>query len=98
DCGLIDRIIPINMQEIEDDMPLQPSKSIEYYTVGNVLKIIASHGASGFIPEFDVSFKSIDDICDSITHEIMTTHQNTMLSDLTISLPDGIQTQTEQLQ
>lgn len=98
DCGLIDRIIPANMQEIEDDMPLQPSKSVEYYTVGNILNIIASHGASGFIPEFEISFKSIDDMYDSITHEIMTTHQDTMLSDLTISLPGRVQIQTKQPQ
>lgn len=88
DCGLLDKIVPADADELEDDMPLQPSRSLEFYTVGNVLNSIASHGAADFIPGFEESFKAIDDICDSITDKIKSSQQNILLTDIPVTLPD----------
>lgn len=88
ECGLIDQIVPVGTQEIEDDMPLQPSRGLDYYTVGNVLSTITSHGATDFIPGFDESFKAIDELCNAISERITVSQQNTLLSDLPITLQD----------
>ncbi len=89
DCGLLNRVVPDGAHELEADLPLQPSKSLDYYTVGNVLNVITSHGASDFIPKFDDSFKSVDALCDSISDNIISSHQTTLLSDIDITLPDN---------
>ena len=88
DCGLINRVVPSSAHELEDDLPLQPSKDLEYYTLGNVLCILASHGESDFIPEFDEKFKEIIQLCDSITEKVRTSHQDFPLYDISINVPE----------
>jgi membrane protein len=87
DCNLIDRVAPPNTQELDEDLPLQPAKSLEYYTLGNVLSVLASHGETGFIPDFNDSFKEIIKLCDNITDTVKASNQNVLLSDIPITLP-----------
>ncbi len=82
ECGLLTKVLPPNVQDIEDDLPLQPSMSLEHYTVGNVLSIIREHGESGFIPGFDERFSGVCEVCDNIMHEIEKANADVQLCEL----------------
>lgn len=86
DCGLLTKIVTDDIEEVHDDLPLQPTMSLDYYTVGNVLKVLSSHGASDFIPKFDERFGNIDKLCDSITDSIIKSRQTTLLSDIEVNV------------
>ncbi|MCM1295313.1 MAG: YihY/virulence factor BrkB family protein [Muribaculaceae bacterium] len=88
ECGLINKIVPRDEHEIEDDLPLQPSMDLSFYTIGNVLNRLASHGMTDFIPEFNENFSELNALCDKITSQIATSNQNTLLADISFNIQE----------
>ncbi len=81
-CGLLVRVAPLGETEISDDLPIQPSLSIDHYTVSFVIDTLRNHGEDNFIPGFDKEFPEVVKVCDEIYRQISSAEGKTLLTDL----------------
>lgn len=81
-CGLAVRVAPDSTGEITSDLPIQPSMSIEHYTLRFLLDKLRNHGDSDFIPDFENNFPGVVAVCQNITDRIDTVSQDTLVADL----------------
>jgi len=95
-CGLLQRVV---IGKSTDVFGLAPAKDPMAITVGQAIKTINEHGNSGFIPDFDRRFGSVNDMIDKVeashfgvTSEIR--HSQLAVTDL---LTDNKPTQTVNL-
>lgn len=81
-CGLLVRVAPLGETEISDDLPIQPSLSIDHYTVSYVIDTLRNHGEDNFIPGFDKEFPEVVKVCDEIYRQISSAEGKILLTDL----------------
>lgn len=62
-CGLLQRVV---IGKSTDVFGLAPAKDPMAITVGQAIKTINEHGNSGFIPDFDRRFGSVNDMIDKV--------------------------------
>jgi len=87
DAGLVCHVVPADAHAGDvDDLPLQPSREPSAYRVGDLIKILDNHGASGFIPGFDTNFAAVDAIVADIETAISRGEPDVELSALEIIL------------
>ncbi len=82
-CDLVVRIAPQGEQtDVREELPLQPSTSIDKYTLAWVLSRIDAHGESGFVPGFDTKFKSAISAIDNLTARLEQASAETLIINL----------------
>lgn len=84
EADLVSRVI------IEDDdntePGFQPAIDINKLSVAYVLNKLDNHGASGFVPQFDDNFSTINNILDNIEGAISQSTDNQLIKDIDINL------------
>lgn len=88
ECDLINKVAPNHDYEVEEDLPLQPTMDLSFYTLGNVLDRLSSHGMTDFIPEFNDKFNELNRLCDKITNQVTSSNQDILLSDIKINIQE----------
>ncbi|MBR3831597.1 MAG: YihY/virulence factor BrkB family protein [Muribaculaceae bacterium] len=84
EADIVSRVI------IEDDdntePGFQPAIDINKLSVAYVLNKLDNHGASGFVPQFDDNFSTINNILDNIEGAISQSTDNQLIKDIDINL------------
>lgn len=65
ECNLIVHVSPLG-KEHPGDLPVQPSMSLEHYTLSLVLDRLRQKGESDFLPDFASQFPDVIRICDNL--------------------------------
>lgn len=81
-------IIPGTNPEDVDDMPLQPLREPEFYSVGRLVTILDNHGDSDFIPGFSERFGEVITAVDNIEHMIARGEPDVSITSLVIPVED----------
>lgn len=75
--GLIEAL---HTESAEVEPGLVPARSIEYFTVENVIATLNNHGAQDFIPDFDKKFAGVVESVDEIYNSIKSLPANVQLA------------------
>lgn len=86
-CGLVIRTAPAGGNDNSADATLVPAMSLEHYSLGHVIRVLGSHGEAGFIPEMDLRFSHLMEICDRLSRQTENAADSTLLAEIEIG-PD----------
>lgn len=81
-CGLVIRVITDNNMDDRDELPMQPSMSIEQYTIANVITTLHTYGEKDFIPDLEKKFPQVMQQCDRLTESVRKSTSDTLLVNL----------------
>lgn len=82
DCGLILRAVATSEVPTQNTTPLVPAMSLDHYKLGNIINILENHGEKNFIPEIDIHFSHLMEICNSLTEQLEKDGDSVILSEL----------------
>lgn len=80
--GLLTRVAPMNVTEISDELPVQPTMSIDHYSMTFVIERLRNFGENDFIRDFSAEFPGIIAVCDDLDSRLSTLSGDKLLTDL----------------
>ncbi|MDE6556637.1 MAG: YihY/virulence factor BrkB family protein [Duncaniella sp.] len=81
-AGLVTRVMPEGERDMVNQLPIQPSMSLDHYTLGFVLERLTNFGESDFVETLPTLFPKVVSEMDSLRDTMLKSASTTLIVDL----------------